>query len=169
MKKIFFDTSVYVKIFAQEPGTQEAKHLIDLAHEGRVEILLSVWAINEAIAAIDRRCSQRNGLTPDERDIIVATILKQGMEWANPEYNVRFLPLDPAIVGGSVELIYRLHISADDAVHLYTAFLQQCEALICKDDQLKRNGDHKLKGLRIIDIATSTEMNSLLSGIESAE
>jgi predicted nucleic acid-binding protein len=166
VKKIFFDTSAYVKIFSQEPGTQEAKQLMDLAHEGRIQILLSVWAINEAIAAIDKKCFQRKEISANERDIIIATILKQSIEWTDPSYNVHFVPLDAAIVSGSVELIYKLHISANDALHLYTAFAMECEALICKDDPLKKNADYKLENLRILDITTHAEMNPLFRSIE---
>lgn len=42
MKKIYFDTSVYVKAFSREPGTDVVNQLLQLAYDGRLEILLSV-------------------------------------------------------------------------------------------------------------------------------
>jgi predicted nucleic acid-binding protein len=132
VKKIFLDTSAYVKVFTQESGTQEVDQLMDLAHESRIQILLSVWAMNEAIAAVDRKCFQRRGITPDERDIILATILKQGIDWADPNRNVYFVPLDPATVNGSVELIYKLHISADDALQLIPPLRRNVKQLSAK-------------------------------------
>jgi len=155
-----------VKIFSQEPGSQEVTHLMELAHEGRIQILLSVWAINEAIAAIDRKYNQRHEITLEDRDTVIATILQQGLEWSDPKYNVYFVPLEKTIINGSITLVTKLHISADDAIQVYTSFIKHCEAFICSDEHIKNNVDHKLEDMRILDITDSYETNRLFKCIE---
>ena len=54
-KKIFFDSSVYVKVFAQELGAETVSQLFQLAFDKRIQILLSVWAINETLVAVDKK------------------------------------------------------------------------------------------------------------------
>jgi hypothetical protein len=48
----------------------------------------------------------------------IAIILKQSIEWTNTNYNMHFDPLDATIISRLVELIYKLYISANDALQL---------------------------------------------------
>jgi predicted nucleic acid-binding protein len=59
VRKIFFDSSVYVKAFTQESGIEIVSQLFQLAYDKRIQILLSVWAINETISAVDRKHRRR--------------------------------------------------------------------------------------------------------------
>ena len=92
MIKIYFDSSAYVKLFKQEPGTESASLLFRLAHDKRIQILMSYWTINETSAAIDR--THRRGEISDENyPIIRATLLKNLILYGDQSSNVGIVPL----------------------------------------------------------------------------
>jgi hypothetical protein len=139
---------------------------MELAHEGRIQILLSIWAINEAIAAIDRKYNQRREITLKDRNAAIVDILQQGIDWSDPKYNVYFVPLDKIILEKSVPLVMELHISADDAIQVYTSYVMHCEAFVCSDAHIKKQVDYKIEDMRILDITNSHETNKLFRCIE---
>jgi hypothetical protein len=83
VKKIYFDSSVYIKAFSKEPGTDVVNQLLQLAYDGRLEILLSVWAINETFAAIDRdeRRVRRKEIASEQEKMIFATFFQEFVTW----------------------------------------------------------------------------------------
>lgn len=84
--------------------------------------MLSVWAINETLGAVDRK-HRRREITESQKDTIIATIFDRAIiKWSeDPSEDVAFVPLHPIIVEKSRDFIVKLHISPDDAIHLYTA------------------------------------------------
>ena len=82
MKRIYFDSSAYTKVFTEETGSDNAKRLFELAYKNRVKIVLSVWTINESIAAIDKKCHQKKMMSQELcRKIIAATFRQIRVFW----------------------------------------------------------------------------------------
>jgi predicted nucleic acid-binding protein len=54
-KRLYFDTSAVIKEFAPEVGSELIDKLTTKAREGDIQIVSSVWMINEALAVIDRK------------------------------------------------------------------------------------------------------------------
>jgi predicted nucleic acid-binding protein len=163
--KVFFDSSVYVKAFTQEFGTETISQLFQLAYDKRIQILLSVWAINETIGAVDRKY-RRKEITEQQKGTIIATIFDRAIKWSEEHSDVAFVPLHPIIVDNSRDFIVKLHISPDDAIHLYTAFIKRCEYFICHDEKLKKNADGKFPDMRVLDVTNAAEMNMLRKSLE---
>ncbi len=166
MRKIYFDTSVYVKLFTQEAGTDTANLLFGLAGDKRVQILMSVWTINEAIAAIDRK-HRRKEITDYQRQKILATIIKHAIDYAEMSSVVSFVPLDRFLVSRSKDLIIDYHISTDDALHIYTAFATDSECFICQDEKLIKNTQGKISDMPVLDITENSEMTPLIKSFGS--
>lgn len=98
MRKIYFDTSAYVKTYSQEAGTDVADALFKLAEDKRVKIVLSIWAVNEAVAAIDRK-HRRGELTDLQCDLIFATIVRRTIDYAEkPDAPIEFKPITRSIL-----------------------------------------------------------------------
>jgi predicted nucleic acid-binding protein len=165
VRKIFFDSSVYVKAFTQESGTETVSQLFQLAYDKRIQILLSVWAINETIGAVDRK-HRRREITESQKDTIIATIFQRAITWSEESSDIAFVPLHPIIVEKSRDFIVKLHISPDDAFHLYTAFIKRCEYFICHDIKLKKNVEGKFPDMKVLDISNATELNMLRKSLE---
>lgn len=74
--RIYFDTSVYVKQFKYEDGSDNVKTIIQIAQKNRLlRVLMSFWTINESVNAIDKNYYQKSLVSSEERDKIIATIL----------------------------------------------------------------------------------------------
>lgn len=67
MKRLFLDSSAYVKIFSPEEGSQTVQKLLEAGKEGKAELVVSSWTINEAVAALDRKARRRE-ITQQGRD-----------------------------------------------------------------------------------------------------
>jgi predicted nucleic acid-binding protein len=69
VKLVFLDTSAYLKEFARESGSDAISALFESCENGKVQLAISEWAINEGLAAIDRK-HRRGEMTIEERDKI---------------------------------------------------------------------------------------------------
>lgn len=166
MKTIYFDSSAYVKLFTQEPGSDIADLLFGLAYDKRVQIYMSYWAINETCAAIDRK-HMRTELSNEEYDIISATIHKNLISYAEQDSNVGLIPLENVILKNSIDVINNYHVSADDALHLYSAFLMKCDYFLCHDLKLVNRTKSEISTMKILNMADSYSMTQLTKELDS--
>ncbi|MGH9992046.1 MAG: hypothetical protein ACREBU_08745 [Nitrososphaera sp.] len=128
---------------------------------------MSIWAVNESIAAIDRK-HRRGEIRDHQRDRIFATILKRTMDYTEkPNPPVDFIPIDRRILTLSRDVVIQYHVSADDAVHLYTAYATECECFIFKDDKLKKATGGNVSGMPLLDITSHADMNPLTKSFDS--
>jgi predicted nucleic acid-binding protein len=173
MKKIYFDSSVYTKVFAKEEGSDTAKRIIKLAETTNdIQIIMSVWTINEVISAIDKKAYQTHEINEKESKQAIATVLQRSIEYPRTgKSNIYFARVEHDIIKESTVLIHSLHISADDALHVFTAFYHNCEYFICRDKELKRkihkqisvtqHNAHNPK-MVVLDITNEEDMKLLL-------
>ncbi len=73
MNKVYFDTSALFKEFENTIGSDLVDKIIVNAKEGKVQIISSIWSINEAVAVIDRKY-RKGELQDTEAQIIFATL-----------------------------------------------------------------------------------------------
>lgn len=157
MIKAYFDSSAYAKIFAQEPGSDDAGLLFRLAHDGRLQIYMSRWVINETIAAIDRK-ERRKEFRMDERNRILATIITHAIQFSEENRAVKFVPVTDEIVSRSKDIIMEYRIGADDSLHLYTAFAKDCQYFVCCDSKLIKNTAGMVADLQLLDITNHADV-----------
>jgi predicted nucleic acid-binding protein len=73
--RIYFDTSVYVKHFKNEDGSDNVKRILQIAEKNRLlKVFMSLWTINESVNAIDKNYFQKRLVSSEERNKIIATI-----------------------------------------------------------------------------------------------
>lgn len=84
MKKlVYFDTSALIKEFVNEVGTDLVNKVTTAAREANIQIVSSVWSLNEAIAVVDRLSrnkeeeTEKPKLSQTERQEIIATIVQR--------------------------------------------------------------------------------------------
>src|SRR5262245_6666497 len=120
--RIYFDTSIYVKHFKNEYGSDNVKRIIQIAEKNRLlKVFMSLWTINESVNAIDKNYFQKKLVSSEERNKIIATILNTSKKYLQTYPNIVFVPLTSNIIRDSIPLIISSHISADDALHVQTA------------------------------------------------
>jgi predicted nucleic acid-binding protein len=120
MERIYLDSSVYVKLFCTEDGSDTAEQIILYVKTNRrYRIYLSYWVVNESVAAVDQMYNQRHKITKEQRDIIIATIFNSLIEYSKSDVIV--VSVNHNLIRRSVNYIYTYNLSADDA---YTYTLQ---------------------------------------------
>jgi predicted nucleic acid-binding protein len=168
LKKIlYFDTSALIKEFDEREAAHDLmNNVTTAAREGKLQIILSSWTINEANAVFDRKHHRRKEITKIEMQTIIAT-LSQRIRDSVEHSDFRIAPVEQVIVANSRMLIEHYHISADDALHLYTAWLYDCDFFLAHDDDFVRVKHHQQPPLElqnmIIDLADETDRKRIES------
>jgi predicted nucleic acid-binding protein len=115
-------------------------------HLNSVEIY--EWAINEGIAAVDRKL-RRGEITVAECDGIIREILRATRDLALTT-NLILMPVESALVSSSAKLITKRHLSADDSLQLFSALAAEADMFISADSRL--NEAASSEGIRSFDI-----------------
>ena len=134
MKRVYLDTSAYLKEFSQETGSETISRIFSACERGKVVVVTSQWTLSESIAAVDRKC-RRGEINPDERDTVIATILDKTMELVKKD-NLVLVPVTSQLVQASWRVILERHVSADDSLHLLSALVTLSEIFVAADDYL---------------------------------
>lgn len=163
-KRLYFDTSAIIKEFVIEEGSDLVDRVTTLARTGDIQIISSVWTINETIAVVDRLTRRpKNALSRTEQQEIMATFAER-MRSSDEHATFRFALIDHALVTGSRLLIDSYHISADDALHIYTAFIYDCNYLLIHDNKIvSRLKTDPIQGMEIIDLGSEADCQHLLN------
>lgn len=136
------DSSAFVKEFSEEIGSEIAHRLFSMCKKGRIDLITSHWTIGESIAAVDRKFRKRE-LTEDQMDTIIVTLIGRTTELANTKH-LTIVALNQNLVTASWKYIASNHLSADDALHLVSSLVTECDIFIASDKYLvaviKREG-----------------------------
>lgn len=124
-------------------------------------MLISEWAINEGIAAIDRKL-RRGEITIAERDETIREVLRATRNLALTA-NLTLMPVESAIVSSSARLITKRHLSADDSLQLFSTLAAEAEVFISADSRL--NEAASSEGIRSFDIEKAGDTKELLSDL----
>jgi predicted nucleic acid-binding protein len=166
--RVYSDSSVYVKYFKDERGSENVKRIIQIARKNKLlKIFMSLWTINETVTAIDKY--QKNIVSREVRDKIIATILDTSVKYLQTYPNIVFVPVTSSIVKDSISLIHSFHISADDALHVQTAIKQRCKYFILSDGQLKRQAANNIQGMTITDITNLNDTERFFNDVRKYE
>lgn len=120
---------------------------------------ISEWAINEGLAAIDRK-HRRGEMTIEERDKIIQEVLRKTRSLAITT-NFILVPVESAAVFSSVRLITERHLSADDSLQLFSALAAEASLFVSADMRL--NAAASAEGIRSFDIEDAEDAKALLS------
>jgi predicted nucleic acid-binding protein len=168
--RVYLDTSVYLKYFKQEEGSDTVKRVIRIAEKNNsLKIFMSFWTINECITAIDKNFYQKKLVTNEQRDKIIATILATSMNSMQTYPNIQFVPVTSKIVKDSTSLIRSLHISADDALHVHTAMKQRCKYFIFHDRHLRNRVTNSIQDMTMVDVTNANRVKNLFDDISIYE
>ncbi len=134
MVRTFLDSSAYIKGFSKEKGSEATTKIINACEKGKLELVISQWSLGESLAAIDRKF--RAGLmSQKEMSTTIASILKKSAELARS--GRMFIVLTrPELVTASWSLVIKRHLSADDALQLFSSIVSLCEAFVAADQHL---------------------------------
>ncbi|MGC1134095.1 MAG: type II toxin-antitoxin system VapC family toxin [Nitrososphaeraceae archaeon] len=159
-KRLYFDTSAIIKEFVNEVGSELIDKVTTSAREGHLQVVSSVWSINEALAVIDRKY-KKNEITQVQIQTVISTFAKRMID-SSQKSNFFFAPLDHTILVNSREAIKDFHISPSDALHLYTGWVYDCACFLVQDRNfVKQIPMKQYKDVKIIDLAFEADRKYL--------
>ena len=128
---------------------------------------MSYWTINQTYAAIDRKYRNRL-ISSEDYDIITATMLKNLIYYGEQSSNIGLVPLDNVILKNSINVINNYHLSADDSLHVYTAFLMKYDYFLCHDHEIVKRTNTEISNMKVLDITDSSAMNILTKELNTS-
>lgn len=134
MVRAYLDSSAYIKEFSKEKGSQVIEKIFSAYEKGNVDLVSSQWTVGESIAAIDRK-HRRGEITQDELQETVDAVIRRSYEFSQKE-NFTIVPVKPELVTASFRYITAHHVSADDALHIFSAVVGLGEIFIAADSYL---------------------------------
>lgn len=143
--KIYLDTSAFVKRYCEEEGSE----IVNEIFESGKEIVTSYWTLAEATAAIDKKVTKRQ-ISAEERDFVLSFLLSDVFD-----RDITFVKITNEFIEAIIEIILTHHISADDALQLFSCIVSLSPIFLASDKALVRAA--KREGLKAFDAENSEE------------
>jgi len=131
--RIHLDTSAYVKGFNEEARSDVIEDIFDKCEQKRLEIVTSWWTISESIAALDQAFRKKGIILKPQRNAAISSLLGKTSDLSKQE-SLILVEMNEKIIVASWEIIRRMHLSADDALHLFTAKVGKCDLMVVADN-----------------------------------
>lgn len=131
--RIYLDTSAYVKGFNEEYRSDIIENIFDRCERGKLVIITSWWTISEAIAALDQAFRKKGVITKHQRNASISSLLGKTADLSKAGL-LTLVEANEKVLVASWEIIRRRHLSADDAIHLFTAKVAKCDLMVVADN-----------------------------------
>ena len=134
MKKLYLDTTGFFTIFEEQIG-EAVERIFSISKDGKVQIIISDWVINESIAKLDE--NQKNGIiTQAEVQQILSELIDMMQGKSHKYQNIVIYPITNTTIVASRLVIQDYHINASQALHVYTSAAAQCDFFISAEPDL---------------------------------
>jgi len=146
--RIYLDTSALVKRYCEEVGSDVVNDIF----ESDNEIVTSYWTLAEAIAAIDKKVAKRQ-ISEEERDFVISVLFSDVLN------RMTFVKISNEFIEAIIERVLAHHISADDALQLFSCIVSVSQIFLAADKSLIRAA--KEEGLNAFDVENGEEREKL--------
>ena len=134
MKKVYLDTSAFVKLFFDEMDSALVERIAELAKTKKIQIAMSEWNVNEAIWTVEKKVLKDRITSREAFQVInlMADTIRDGIN----DGTIVWLGFPSEAVVNSRVVIEELHANAADALHIYFARTSDCSHFISADEDL---------------------------------
>ena len=153
MLKLYLDTSIIIKRYVTEPGTQTVDIIFDKAEAGELVIAFSFWNIGEALGVLDER-RRREWLTQEEFMQTLRNLADELLKLIHLRV-LEAIPILTPILTETWELILNHHIYEADALQITACLHSQSNALVSSDKKLIEAS--RKKGLNAFHVTKDEE------------
>lgn len=163
MKRVYLDTSAFVKLFFDEMDSDRVERITELARSRKIQIVLSEWNLNEAIWTAEKKVLKNKISNKEAFRVInlMADTIKEGID----NGTIVWLGFPSEAVTNSRVVIEELHCNAADALHIYFARTSDCSHFISADEELVIQ--LRFGGLRIesVYLHSATDMDKFYAQV----
>lgn len=138
MLKLYLDSSVILKRYITEPGTQLTDTIFEGAEAGEFTLTFSLWNIGEALEILDER--RRKGWLTEEEFKNIVTFFADEVTKLMRLRTLEITPIYASILTAAWKIIINHHIYEADAIQITTCTNTQSDALISGDEKLIETG-----------------------------
>ena len=153
MPKFYLDTSIILKRYITEEGTDAADKIFEMAETGEAIINFSLWNIGETLGVLDEK-RRKGWLTESEfertRNLFADELVK-----LLRLKTLEIMPVQTAILTNTWTTIMNQHVYEADALQIITCAYTHCDALLTNDEKLAQTG--RKAGLKTIDMSKDRE------------
>ena len=134
MLKLYLDSSIMLKRYVTEAGTETTDVIFDKAETGELTITVSLWNIGEALGVLDEK-RRRGWLTEKEFRVVLNNFADELVKLLRFK-TLEVIPLLNPILTDTWELLMNHHIYEADALQITTCIRNKNDALISGDKKL---------------------------------
>jgi hypothetical protein len=170
---LYFDTSALVTGLVNESGFDLISKIssIDISN---VQIISSIWTMNEIIAIMDRLSQKINKKTGffelSNIDIqkVISTIVARIKTICNSSTIFNFVYLDHNIITDSRKLTRDFHLSPNDAIHMCTGYAFNCNYFIVHNKSFVNQFPFKKYAtMKLVDLTNENDRKLLENELDS--
>jgi len=164
VKRVYLDTSAFVKLFFDEMDSELVERIADLARSKKIQIAMSEWNINEAIWTAEKKVLK--GKISSKEAFRVINLMADTIRDGISDGTIVWLGFPSEAVVNSRVVIEELHANAADALHIYFARTSDCSHFISADEDLVLQ--LRFGGLRIgaVYLHSSEDMNKFFMAVD---
>ncbi len=134
MLKLYLDTSILLKRYLAEPGTEIADLIFDKAETGELIMTISMWNIGEALGVLDAK--HRQGWLKAKEFAAAQNNLAQELVKLIRLNAIKVIPVFASVLSDTWSLLMKYHIYEADALQITTCLYNQSDVLISDDEKL---------------------------------
>lgn len=134
MKKVYLDTSAFVKLFFDEDGAEILERVASLAGSRKLQIVISEWVVNESIWTVEKKVLKNKIGNEEAFKVInlIADTIAEGIK----NGTITLLGVDGNTMVNSRVIIQELHSNAADSLHVFLARASDCDFFLSADEEL---------------------------------
>jgi len=137
--KLYLDSSVMLKRYISEPGTETTDAIFDKAETGELTITISLWNIGEALGVLDEK-HRKGWLTEKEFRVTLHNFADELVKLIRLK-TLEVTPILTPILTDTWELLMTHHIYEADALQITTCIHNKNDALISGDEKLVKTSN----------------------------
>ena len=139
MRKLYLDTSVMLKRYVTEPGTETTDIIFDKAETGELTISISLWNIGEALGVLDER-RRKAWLTEEEFSQTLKNFAGELVKLMRLKA-IEIIPVHTPVLTDTWDTVITSHVYEADALQIATCKHSKSDALITADEKLAKTSN----------------------------
>jgi predicted nucleic acid-binding protein len=129
--RVYFDTSMLIKRYVNEEGSDKADNYFRLAHRGEAVICFSEINLGEAATVFDKYSRK----TRIDAEAVLQTMLSE-LKVLERSSSLEIYPVTSELIKRSINTVLKHHIYIIDAIQIETSIEAQANLFLTADKEL---------------------------------
>jgi hypothetical protein len=134
MLKLYLDSSVIIKRYVCEAGTELVDEIFDRAEQSKLNLSLSAWNIGETLGVLDEK-RRRQWISETEFSDCLKKLVEELLKFLRLRV-LNVIPVSTQILLDSWVLVLGHHIYQADALQIGSHLHDKCNVLLSSDKEL---------------------------------